>query len=578
MPFDALNLKYLTNEMDTLLKNGRIDKIVMPTFDSVVFSIRANNKNQTLYISVNPSSPRIHLTSQKFTALEKPPSYLMHLRKYLTYARVLNVRQLEFERVIFFDLDAKDDLGNIEKMTLIVELMGKNSNLILSKLDGTVTDTLKKNSLDLNAKRVLFSGSIYAPPPPQDKLGIKCSKEVSSVLGAFEGGNLTNFVLTNFLGLAKSSVEDATFRAFGTIKIENLCHKTRERFATELIGMYDIRTFSPCVKTVENKAIDFFYRNYLHVSGDRKECETLSDAIEFYFSTGEKISTLSKEKNRVTLSIESATKKEKKRLDEIINKMLACENFEEDKIKGDLLLSNLHLIKKNDKSISVQNYYSESLDSIVIELDPTKTPQVVAQKFFKTYHKKKKTIDANKVFKERSQNNLEHFEYLLSCVNNATCEKELNEISSELDSVVGKRKNQNKDKIGKGKPNKNKKEVSVSAPILIEFMSHTIKIGKNNAQNDALFKSAKPNDIWLHVKGNFGSHVIIENKTTDFPPDEVIVRGAELAAFYSKEKASGKTNVDYTFIKNVKKLKDGGLGKVTLTTFYTLLAEPKGVE
>ncbi|MCL2861905.1 MAG: NFACT family protein [Firmicutes bacterium] len=568
MPFDALNLNFLTNELNKTLKNGRIDKIIMPSFDSVVFFIRANNKNHTLYISVNPSAPRIHLSGQKFTALEKPPAFLMHLRKYLTYARILNVRQLEFERVIFFDLDAKDELGNIEKMTLVLELMGKNSNLILTKEDGTITDTLKRNSLDLNAKRVMFSGAKYDVPPAQDKLGLKCEKEVSSVLDTFESGNLTNFVLTHFLGLAKSSAEEAIFRS-----------NEKSNLAKELVNLYDKTTFSPCVKIVNEKAVDFFFRDYLSVQGERKDMEKLSDAIEFYFNTGEKISSLSKEKNRVTMSIESAVKKEKKRLDEIVSKMTSCENFEEDKIKGDLLLSNLHLIKKNDKNITVQNYYSENLEDITIELDTTKTPQVAAQKFFKTYHKKKKTIEANKVFKEKSMTNLEHFEYLLQCVSNANSEKELSEILIELTSVTNKKLSSTGLAKGKlpSKTNQNKKETSPSLPMSLEFMGHIIKIGKNNTQNDALFKGAKATDIWLHVKSDFGSHVIIENNSFDFPPDEVIVRAAELAAYYSKAKGSGKTGVDYTFIKNVKKLKDGGPGKVTMTTFWTLLAEPKDI-
>ena len=568
MPYDALNLKYLTREIDNTLKNGRIDKIIMPSFDSVVFFIRANGKNHTLYISVNPSTPRMHLSNIKFTALEKPPAYLMHLRKYLTYARILNIKQLEFERVIFFDLDSKDELGNASKMTLILELMGKNSNLILCREDGSITVTLKRNSLDLNAKRILFSGSHYTPPPAQDKLGIKSEKEVASVLEAFDGGNLTNFILTNFLGLAKSTAEEAIFRA-----------GEKKNLAKELIGLYDEETFSPCVKLINEKAVDFFFRDYLSIEGEKKDTETLSSAIEFYFSTGEKISTLSKEKNRVTMSIESVIKKEKKRLHDIINKMIECENFEEDKIKGDLILSNLHKIKKNDTYIIVKNYYSENHEDIKIELDTTKPPQTVAQKYFKTYHKKKKTIETNKTFKEKSVLNLEHFEYLLLCVKNADKEKELYEISQELNEITNRPRRicQKQSSSENRRLLIRKKETTTSVPSSFEFSGYTIKVGKNNTQNDVLLKSAKPHDIWLHVKDNFGSHVIIENKTTDFPSDEVIVKAAEVAAHYSKAKGSGKTNVNYAFIKNVKKLKDGGLGKVTLTTFFTLLAEPKDI-
>ena len=567
MPADALNYLYVTHELNDLLSGGRIDKITMPMRDTVALFIRAKGENHCLFISANPNSPRCHLTKRTFENPLTAPSFLMHLRKHIGGGKIESVTLAPFERVIKIKILSSTELKTLSEKTLVIEIMGKYSNIILLNDDDTVSECLRHISPDVSSKRTVLPGIKLAPPPPQNKITCESMSDIILVINGFNGGNISGYILKNVSGLAPISIKEAVFDAIGTTEKDVLSGDDSLKIATALMNLYDKNTLSPCVAVCDKKPVDFFFRPYKSGGCTFERFSTLNDAMEYYYAFSDGEQKKSEKAKRLSALLNTAVAKAEKKLSTLLEKNISCENYENDKLFGELITANIYMLKKGAENLTAINYYSENGETVNIPLDKNLAPQANAQRYYKYYAKKKRTLEINALQIEKTKSELEYLESILLSVELATDEKELEPIISEMENI-----GLISQKINKKSQKPKKQEATVN-----EFIvdGYKILVGKNNLQNDKITKNAKPFDLWLHTKDVHGSHVIVENKSEDFPPDNVLLSAAAYAAYFSKARNADKVAVDYTFAKNVSKPKNSPLGKVVYVNQFTVFVSPK---
>ena len=567
MPADALHYLYVANELNSLLCDGRIDKITMPKRDSIALFIRAGGENRCLYISADPSLPRCHLTKRTFQNPPVAPSFLMHLRKHIGGGKIENVRLLPFERVLEIKIISSTELKISSEKTLVIEIMGKYSNIILLDEHGTVSECLRHISPDVSSKRTVLPGIKLAPPPPQNKSVCDSPATVKTALNGFCGGNLCNYILKNVSGLAPVSIKEAVFEALKATEKGSLTGDEKERVAMSLCALYDETTKKPCVATLEGKVVDFFFRPYGSACESFEYFDTLNDAMEYYYSRLDEERQLSEKSKRLASILTAGIAKAEKRLATLQEKNSSCTDYENDKLFGELITANIYAVKKGAEKLEAVNYYSENGETVTIPLDKNLTPQANAQKYYKRYAKKKRTREINGIQLQKTHEELDYLESVMLSVELAASEAELDPVAAEMESaglIVEKSQKSNK-----------KQTLRETGATEYTVDGYKILVGKNNLQNDKITRNAKPFDLWLHTKDVHGSHVIVENKSEDFPPDNVLLTAASYAAYFSKARSADKVAVDYTFAKNVSKPKGAAAGKVIYVNQFTVFVTPK---
>ncbi len=568
MPADSVNIKYLAGELNRVLSGGRIDKITMPEMNTVILTIRSNSKNHSLLLCANPMYPRCHLTNAVFENPLAAPAFLMHLRKHLSGGRINSVSCTPFERVINISLTSKSELAILEERTLIIEIMGKHSNIILVNSQNIISESIRHITPDLSSKRIVLPGARYAAAPAQSKVDCSDELRLSSVLGAFEGGNLTNYILNNVSGFAASTINEVIFKVLKKKNPDALTIEDSKNIAAQLCGIYNENEIRPCVNSAGGGAQDFYFRPYLSAEGaEYKFFDTLSEAAEYFYIVGKEASLTGSKAKSLTAAVTGAVLKTEKRLAFTIDKIEECADAEKDKLYGELITANIYKIKKGFLSIRAENYYEPACPLVDILLDSTLSPQANAQKYYKKYNKKKKTLESCNAQKLALIEELSYLESVLLSLSLCGKKEEFDEIETEL-TENGYIKQKNKAGAKKVKTPAVKIQKT-------EFEGYNIFYGKNNLQNDFLTKNSSTSDVWLHTKDIHGSHVVIQNKQSGFPNDNVILRAASIAAYHSKARAAGKTAVDYTFIKNVSKPNGAPPGKVVYVNYYTVYVEPR---
>lgn len=569
MPADALNYMIVSKELGSKLNGGHIDKITMPEKDAVVISVRVSGQTQNLLLSASPSCPRCHLTSHRFENPSTAPAFLMHLRKHIGSGNIISIKALPYERIILITIEAKNDLGYLENKTLIIEIMGKYSNIILVNNNGLISDSIKHISLDTSSKRQVLPGLAYVTAPPQNKFNISCDEQLTELMTAFNGGRIDNYILSGLSGLAPSTINEAVYVALGTNNCDKLTEDLIVKVSDSLKNLYDEKNIKPCMNLSGVKK-DFFIFPYESVSDEWKFFESINEAMdEFYFNLDQSLRVSDKTHNLSTV-IKNGINRMEKKLDGFLQKQKECGDYEFDKLYGELLTANIYKLKTGFKSITLDNYYFAPPVPVTIELDCAKSPQQNAQSFFKKYSKKKRTLQMLDIQIEEAKQSLEYFESINASLRLAVTKSDFEQLGQELiQSGIIK----NKKSVKKSKPS-----MKPTAVICHKFtyLGYNIFVGKNNIQNDALTKKAKANDIWLHTKIIPGSHVIIESQGVT-PPDEVIKVAAELAAFYSKAYLSTNVPVDYTLKKFVSKPIGAPPGKVIYTNQMTVYVNPKSL-
>ena len=494
--------------------------------------------------------------------------FTMVLRKYLIGGKIIDIVQQEGDRIVKFFIEASDELGFNSVYTLIVEIMGRHSNITLVReRDNKIMECIKHIAPSMNSYRILYPGITYKYPPESTKINPFSFNDTT--LQEFMDKNSVifnkNFFVSCFTGISTSLSEHLFIeynKNYTDFSIKNICV-----FINNFINTLLDNEIFKIYKDKDGEYIDFYVTSLSQLE-EKYTFEVINDIHElmdkYYLEKDKQERIKGRSVNLqklVTTNIERCIKKENK-LNDLLKK---CEDKDDFKIKGDLLTSYIYSIKKGDKTFTTVNFFSEDGEEITIPLDENKTPSENVQSYYKKYNKLKKSEESAIDQLEKNDAELQYLYSVLTNIENCESYTEIDDIKEELISTgyVRKRKSN-------GKNSKKSKE---SKPLhYISSDGINIFVGKNNIQNDYLsLKFANKNFMWLHTKNIPGSHVIICSNDV---PDSTLVEGATLAAHYSKAKDSSKVPVDYTLVKNLKKPNGANPGMVIYHTNYTMFVEP----
>lgn len=545
---DAFTYHHVANELK-ILEGGRIDKINMPNKDEVAFTVK-NGKLFTLVLSANPTFARAYITTQKTENPLTPYAFLMHLRKHLTSAVIDKIEQIPFERVLKFSLTVKDLFGE-EKFFLYAEIMGRYSNIILVNGEGKISECLLHFEGDLSAKRILLPGAVYALPPAQQAKRAICDKaELIETLSLYDGKTAVhNYLISKYIGFAPLTLKQAVIKS-GFEETKNA-----EKLFDTITDLY--KSARPCYVKKDGKITDFYAFPY-ETDGETVFTDTLCEAMDEYYRQTFSTNSYATGANVLKSAIKTATSRCEKKRETLLARIEEAEDSENDRILGELITANIYKIKYGDKSVKVFDYYKN--EEREIALDVMLAPAQNAQKFYKRYNKKKKTVEMSMEMLEKTDELYEYLDTLLLSVNQASSQSDLDEISKEMENAGIL-------------PKKSKKQAkTVSKPRKYEVDGYTVLIGKNNVQNDELVKNSDGGYTWLHTQKIHGSHTVIQGKNV---PIETIEKVARYSAFFSKATLSSNVPVDYTLIKYVKKPSGAMPGKVIYTNQQTVYVMPE---
>ena len=567
MPADALHYKFIAKEMNEILKNGRIDKITASVADAVQLHIYKDGKLLTVVLSANPTMPRCHLISVSHQNLLPAQPFAVHLKRHITGGRIENILAEVNERILKFQITAKDELGFPRNYVLIAEIMGKHSNLILTNADGSITDCIKHISLDLSSKRQVLPGLQYEPAPTQGKIDPNNQDALNTVIAAYNGDDWAEYLLKRVSGLSPASIAEIVYNAKECAEQDTCC---ANKLILEFARLFDSDELAPSIRLDENGVIqDFYLKPYHSVKGTYESVASINSAADRYYSNKEFSNVFEGKKNRINAALKASIARNEKRLSLLLDQQISAEDYENERITGEILTANLYRIKPDDKVLIAENYYTDPPVNIEIPLDNALSPAKLAQRHYKRYQKKKKTLDAVLPQIETAMGALDYYEEIFSGLKNAETLADLDEISDELyEYGILKETRNEKKKILKQAGDR------LSGVKRTEFEGYLILTGKNNVQNDALVKTSAPHDLWMHTKNIHSAHTVIINPQKKLPPESVIRRAAALTALYSKAAAGENIPVDYTYIKFVSKPKSAAPGKVVYTNQRTVYVTP----
>ncbi len=574
MAFDGVTISAVVKQLNDNVLNGRIDKIYQPEKDEIILNIRSFKSVYKLMLTSNPQSPRIGFTFVSKNNPNTPPLFCMVLRKHIQNGKIISITQPNFERIININIESINELGDYSVKTLILEMMGRHSNIILTDDKYNIIESIKHVNADMSSVRQVLPGLKYIIPSSNGKYDtMKIEKEIfMKVFEEKKSLNLQSFIYKSFNGISPIIASEIVARAGfePSVRGDELNEFEKnvlyEKFV-EFINKIKDGQFNPNIIYEDGKVVEFspietlIFKNF-----EKKYFDDISELLDFYYKKRDILYRMNQKsqdlKKLVLNNIERCVKKKH------IQQKTLKEIKDRDKLRlfGELLTANIFMIKKGMTSFSTINFYDENMNEITIPLDANLTPSENAQRYFKLYSKQKRTFEALKSQIKQNDDELNYLEGVLESISNSTQEQDINEIRLEL-SEEGFLKKRN---IGKNKHN-----IKKSKPIhYISSDGFNIFVGKNNRQNDELtLKTAKTNDMWLHTKNIPGSHVIIQSNGNDIP-ETTINEAALLAAFYSKGKNSSLVPVDYTLKKFVKKPAGAKPGMVIYTTNKTCYITP----
>ncbi|RCX09306.1 putative ribosome quality control (RQC) complex YloA/Tae2 family protein [Anaerobacterium chartisolvens] len=577
MPFDGVVTKCVAGELSDAIAGGRVEKIFQPETDEIIIGIRAKGCNQKLLLSANPNYPRIHLTGILKENPAVPPVFCMLLRKHLSGGKILSVEFADFERIITLKIESTNELGDLSVKNLIIEIMGRHSNIILTNSEDKILDAIKHVDSDISRVREIMPARPYSLPPPQDKTSPEAleTEGFFSVRGRDEKQGLGKYILSTVKGFSPLLCSEVCLRSGIDEKtpVSEITPETAaslEKTLSDVICGIRKNEFFPCLipgESADDKPVDFHCIRLCQWENIRY-FPSISEVLDTYYSTRDNAERLKQKKSDVYKVLNNNLDRCNKKLAMHEQKLRDVSNREKLQLYGELITANIYCIPKNAKSVSLQNYYSESEEYLDIAMDETLTPQQNAQRYFKQYSKAKNTFMYVSRQLEEAQSELEYLESVLTLLENCKSLKEIDEVRDELieQGYCSSKKKKNK---------KAKRPLPDSKPFRFKSSDGIdILVGKNNKQNDLLtLKLAASNDIWLHTRNIPGSHVIIRRLGRDIP-DKTLLEAAVLASYHSRAKNSSSVPVDYTSVKNVKKPSGAKPGMVIYDNFKTVVATP----
>ena len=568
MAFDGITIANIRKELDDTLTGGRIFKIAQPEPDELLLTIKNNGAQHRLTLSASASLPLIYLTGKNKTSPMTAPNFCMLLRKHIQNCKIISITQPGMERILNFEIEHLDEMGDLCRKLLIVELMGKHSNIIFSSTSGVIIDSIKHISGLVSSVREVLPGKEYFIPHTQDKenpLSVTREQFMERVFA----GNMPCFkaLYTSFTGLSPAIAHEICYRAGGNADLSNaaLDEDGRERLYRSFQEMMeDVRTgsFSPCI-VYENSAPAEYAAVCLtsYPENARKDYTSISLLLEDYYAEKNTITRIRQRSSDLRRIVSTALERNVKKYDLQLKQMKDTEKRDKYRVYGELLNTYGYDVTPGSRSMTALNYYTN--EEITIPLDPTLTPGENAKKYFDKYNKLKRTYEALSQLTLETKAEIEHLESISNSLDIALKEEDLVQIKEELiESGYIRRKGGSK------------KVKITSRPFhYLSSDSYDIYVGKNNFQNDELtFKFAVGNDWWFHAKGIPGSHVVVKSRGEELP-DSTFEDAARLAAHYSKGRGQEKVEMDYTGKKNVKKPGGGKPGFVVYYTNYSMMID-----
>lgn len=572
MPLDAVCLQAVLEELRPQLLGVRIDKVQQPARDQVILLLRGNKR---LLLNAGASAPRIQLTNMLRDNPAEPPMFCMLLRKHLVGARVADIVQPPLERLVRLELDITDDFGQPGKRTLVLEAMGRRSNLILLDGEGRIMDCLRRVDADMSASRQVLPGLYYEPPAATDRLPVTEETEEgfrAKLAAANPERQLDAFLLDNYFGVSPMIARELAYRTAGETDrhIFELTVDQENHLWTELqdfINLVNDKCFTPYCLKQAGKATDFSYLSITQY-GDAMELEryeSFCTLLDDFYESREHQERVRQRGQDLIRTATTARDRLRRKLALQEKDYATTQNRDQLRICGDLITSNLYRMERGQSKLVCENFYDENYASITIALDPLLTPQQNAAKYYKRYNKAKTAEHYLREQMEIARRDLEYLGSVLEEIAEAETEQDFIDIRNEMKDAGFLRRQ------GKGK----KEMKRTTKPREFRTTSgFRVLVGRNNRQNDKLtMKDADHRDIWFHTQKIHGSHVILCTGGAAVD-DDTLVEAAKIAAYFSQARESGNVPVDYTQVKNVKKPAGARPGMVIYPTCQTVNVTP----
>ncbi|MGE5329052.1 MAG: NFACT family protein [Deltaproteobacteria bacterium] len=563
MPFDGIVLKAVSNELNSLLINGRVEKIFQPSRDEVFINIYSRGSKYRLIASSNASAPRIHLTTIEPENTPTPLNFCILLRKHLIGSKITQIFQPSLERILEIKFEGTNEIGDPSTRFLIIEIMGKHSNLILLNESRKIIDSIKHIDSDISRLREIMPGRDYVYPNTQSKLSIFDSLAVNKLQELFSSfnDNIPKLIVDSFSGFSPFAGKEFSNEVLSQ-KASADYSKSAVEALQEIIKSLDSNNLIPYI-IGKGSEIHCLFSSHFDNEAITK-FESMSNALDTYYLSKSAAGKLHGKKSELLAAVNNKLQKCLKRIE--IQKRNISDSSERESFKllGELITSNLYKISEGLDEVKVINYYDPNCGEITIPLNPDISPAKNAQAYYKKYLKAKKTFEAANIQLSQLEKDKYYFESLLFQIEEANSDSEIGEIRSELaaEGIINDAA-------------KSKKSSLPSNPL--EFVSSdgfTILVGKNNKQNDLLtFKIASRTDIWLHTRNIPGSHVVIRTEKKPVP-ETTLLEACLLSAYHSKVRNSTHVPVDFTEVKYVKKPGGAKPGFVIYDNFKTMIVDP----
>ena len=568
MAFDGIVVANLVHELKSELLNGRIAKIAQPEADELLLTIKSPSGQRRLYLSASASLPLIYLTENNKPSPMTAPNFCMLLRKHIANGRIVDIYQPKLERIIYFTIEHLNELGDLCRKNLIVEIMGKHSNLIFCTEDGTIIDSIKHVSAQMSSVREVLPGRTYFIPDTMEKsdpLSIT-PEEFTAVLQS-KPLPLSKAIYTSFTGISPITAEEICFIAGIDSSLP-----PKELSADIMQHLYNQFTlyftnvkegaFRPAIYYLGSEPKEFASLPLTHFTEYRcVEFDKISNVLETYYATKNTITRIRQKSSDLRHILQTALERNRKKYDLQMKQLKDTENRDRYKIYGELLHVYGYNLEEGAKSLEAFNYYTN--ETIQIPLNPMLSPQKNAKKYFDKYNKQKRTYEALSSLIQETSDDILYLESVRTALDIARSEEDLAEIKEELIAAG----------YMKRKFTKKKQRIKNKPLHYISSDGYDMYVGKNNFQNEELtFHFANGNDWWFHAKQAPGSHVIVKTKGEELP-DSTFEEAGRLAAYYSSMRNADKIEIDYIEKKHVKKPTGGKPGFVVYYTNYSLIID-----
>ena len=568
MALDGITVANVAHELKYILSEGRIHKIAQPEADELMLTFKTPNGQKRLCMSASASLPLIYLTDTNKPSPMTAPNFCMLLRKHINNGRIVDIVQPNFERILEFHIEHLDELGDVRRKILIIELMGRHSNIIFCKDDYVIIDSIKRVSAQISSVREVLPGRQYFVPDTMQKLNPLTVSQEDFVQSLVEKPlPISKAMNTSFTGISYVVAEEICSISGIDSRIpakelsKDLCYHLFRQFQL-FFEQITAGTFTPAIYYNGIEPIEFCGFHLHHFENTiRKGFSTMSEVLETYYASKNELTRIRQKSVDLRHVVQISLERNRKKYDLQLKQLKDTENREKFKVYGELIHTYGYGLESGAKKLEALNYYTNEM--ITIPLDSTKTATENAQKYFDKYNKQKRTFEALSQLIEETNEEIVYLESVSTALEIARIEDDLIQIKEELTNV------------GYVKRKYTKKKVKIQNKPLhyISSDGYHMYVGKNNLQNEEItFTLAEGNDWWFHAKGVPGSHVIIKSGGEELP-DRAFEEAGKLAAYYSKNRENDKVEIDYIEKKHVKKPKGGKPGFVVYYTNYSLVID-----